>query len=165
MKRKGGKVLRIRPFNMANFSGAGGYIPVYVMTGSIVSFPATLWLWAGFAATIKDENGRLNFGVLGRRLKWVLLPICCVSIIPWIAIMISQLSYYGGNPASWVPAIAWAAFLHNIGVYIAIYRSAKKLNEKDLLSKGMWFRSTFMHGVMIAIVGFFVSLLLVGFGS
>ena len=49
-KRK--KLLRIRPFNMANFSGAGGYIPFWGIFGAIASLPATLLIRAGLADSI-----------------------------------------------------------------------------------------------------------------
>ena len=61
------QILRVRPFNMANFSGAGGYIPVMHIFGVIFILPATFILSFGLAVSLEKEDGKLDYSILKRR--------------------------------------------------------------------------------------------------
>jgi len=156
-KRK--QLLRIRPFNMANFSGAGGYIPMVALFGAIFSFPATFFLWAGLAISLKKEDGKLNFSILKRRLNRFVLPICLASSIPWIIFCINQLSFYGSSLSVNMLTI-WVSAVHSIGMYLPIFFSAKLLNDRNNLTKDNWLLLTLAFAVLMVIIGVVGSFLL-----
>ena len=151
--KKEEKILRIRPFNMANFSGAGGYIPVFAIFGGLVSFPATLALWSGMASQVVNEDGTLNAALLKRRLARILLPLGLVSLILWFAIVIDQISQYGGNLVGAMIATVFVVALHIGGMYISIYFSGKLVSRSGQLTKGKWFLLTLTFSIMMLIVG------------
>ena len=160
MKRKE-KILRVRPFNMANFSGGSGYLLIYAMYGWVIALPATLLLWAGIAAGLsKEENGTLEYQMLKRKLSRVLLPICLVSFAICAVFSMVHVSSYGGGLLAYGPAVLWIAAFYTIGIYCAMLLSAKMLNTSGSLSKGKWFLLTFVFYVLFLIIGIAVALLL-----
>ena len=146
------QLLRIRPFNMANFSGAGGYIPMAAMFGAFFSFPATFFLWAGLAVPLKTEDGTIDFLILKRRLKRIALPICMASSILWIIYCVSQLFSYGSDLSAIMLAV-WASAVHSVGMYLPIYCSATVLDKNNNLTKGKWFLLTLAFAVLMVIIG------------
>ena len=146
------QLLRIRPFNMANFSGAGGYIPMLAMYGAFLSFPATFFLWTGLAVSLKKEEGKLDYFILKRRLKRIVLPICIALSIPWIVFCINQLSFYGSDPSS-VRLAIWTSTVYSIGMYLPIFCAAKVLDKSGNLTKGKWFSLTLAFAVLMVIIG------------
>ena len=146
------QLLRIRPFNMANFSGAGGYIPMLAMFGAFFSFPATFLLWTGLAVSLKKEDGKLDYFILKRRLKRIVLPICMAFTILWIIFCINQLSFYGSSTSAILLTI-WTSAVHSVGMYLPIFCSAKLLNERNNLTKGKWFSLTLAFAVLMVIIG------------
>ena len=166
MKRRK-QILRIRPFNMANFSGAGGYIPMMAMYGSIFSFPATLLLWTGLAVSFKKEGGKIDYTILKRRLIRVVFPICIALSIPWIVFCINQLSSYGSDVASIMLAI-WTSTVHSVGMCVPIFYAAKVLIKRGNLIKKEWFNLTFafaIYMVISVVVGTFLLMVLQGLMS
>ena len=158
MKRKE-RILRIRPFNMANFSGAGGYIPVFAMLGAFISFPATLLLWLGMAYHVKNEDGSLNIALLKRRLAQILLPLGFLSLILWFFIVTDQISIYGGNLVGAMIAIVLVVVLHIGGMFLSIFCSAK-LAEKSHFTSSKWFLLTLAIAALMVVVGIIVPMLL-----
>ena len=146
------QLLRIRPFNMANFSGAGGYIPMLAMYGAFFSFPATFLLWTGLAASLKKENGKLDYFILKRRLKRIVLPICMALIIPWIVFCKNQLSSYGSSPSAVMLAF-WTSAVLSVGIYLPIFWAAKLLDKRGNLTKGKWLSLTFAFAVLMVVIG------------
>ena len=146
------KILRIRPFNMANFSGAGGYIPMYSIFGAIFSFPATFLLWSGLAISLKKEDGKLNYTIIKRRLKRIILPICLLFFVLFAIICINQLSFYGVNASAILLSI-WFSSVYSVGMYLPIFYSAKILDEKGNLTKKRWLLLTLALALAMAIIG------------
>ena len=151
------KLLRIRPFNMANFSGSFGYIPMYAMLGMIASLPATLFLWTGLALSLKKEDGKLNYQVLKRRLNWFVLPICLVVLGYGVQICVQQISFYGRSNNILFDAlvILWSLAFPSFGMYCSMLFSAMLLNAKGKLSKGKWFLLTLLFAILLTAIGFF----------
>jgi len=156
------KLLRIRPFNMANFSGGYGYMPVYAIFGVLVSLPATLILWTGFAISMKKGIGIIDFQILKRRLNRILLPICLVLFIPW-AIFLATTLY--GNIWAYGLATIWAAAIPTIGIYFSMFFSGKLLSTRGKLYKGKWLLFTLIFIVIIAMIGSFILFFLTGLGD
>ena len=161
--KKRGQLLRIRPFNMANFSGAGGYIPLMAMFGACFSFPATFFLWTGLVVSLKNEDGKLNYSILKRRLNRIILPICIASSIPWIIFCVNQFSFYGVSFSSIMLSI-WTTTVHSVGMYFPIFCSAKYLNDRNNLTKNKWLLMTLAFAVLMVIIGFVVSFLWMSIG-
>ena len=132
------RILRIRPFSMANFSGGYGYMPVFAMLAMIVSFPATLTIWAGMAHSPKQEDGTIDYGILKRRLDRILLPICIAAFALCFALFTPSVLSYGGNFWAYAPAIAWGAGIPTIGIYWSLSSAAKRLHSKGNLLPGKW---------------------------
>jgi len=140
VKRK--KLLRVRPFNMANFSGAGGYIPMYAMYGIIVSLPAMLLLWTGFAVSTKTDDGKTNLAALKRKLLIITCSVGILTLIGSVSMVIAQTSFYGGNVVAYMLAIAILLGVGIVGACMSIFYPAKRLSESNRLTKGKWFLMT-----------------------
>jgi hypothetical protein len=153
------KILRIRPFNMANFSGGSGYMPLFAIFGMIISIPATLFLWTGFALSLKKKEGTLDYQILKRRLKRVLLPICLVLFVSWFIFLLTTIY---GNTLFYVIATLWGAAIPTIGIYCSIFFSTKLLNNKNKLSKGKWLLLTLIFMMVLIIIGYIIFFILTG---
>ena len=151
------KILRIRPFNMANFSGGSGYMMFGAWGAMIIAFPATLFLWAGFAASLKKEDGKLNYQILKRRLNIIVLPICLIAFAICFYFISSFLSpdIYGGTLSEYWPTVLWCSAIPAIGVYCSIALPAALLNANGNLSKGKWFSMMLVFLIIITVIGFF----------
>ena len=161
MKRQ--KLLRVRPFNMANFSGAGGYIPMYAMYGIIVSLPAILLIWTGLAVSSKTEDGKINLATIKRKLLIIMLPVGILTLIGSVPMVIGQTSFYGGNFVAYMLAIAILLGVGITGAYISIFSPAKRLNENSRLTKGKWFLMTLGFSVLtlLAEIAVFIGIIFV----
>jgi hypothetical protein len=163
MKKKE-KLLRIRPFNMANFSGGSYYMPVVAFLGMVVSFPATLLLWLGTARALKKEDGTLDYAILKRRLNRIVLPVCLALFVPLavlLALTISDLSdiwIYG-------LAILWGAAVPTVGMYCTMSLSAALLNKKSKLTYGRWLPVTLGFSAALVAAGAVIEWLLAGLGD
>ena len=133
------KLMRIRPFNMANFSGSGGYIPVYAMLGVAASFPAMLLLWTGLAVSSKIEDGEINLKALKRKILLIMLPVGILTLIGSVSMVIGQTSFYGGSVVFYMLAVTMLLCIGFAGAYMSIYYSAKRFSESSRLTKVKWF--------------------------
>jgi len=164
MKRKE-KILRIRPFNMANFSGGSGYLLMYAMLGWMLTLPATILLWAGMALPLKTENGTLDYQILKIRLTRIALPICLVMFAFFAYALASNSSLYSGNITDYFLANLWTASYYTLGIFCSIFYAAKMLNDNNKLSKGKLFLWTVVYYALLLGIGIPVSFLLESLGS
>ena len=162
MKKKE-KLLRIRPFNMANFSGGSGYMPLFAMFGMIASFPATLFLWMGIATSLKTEDGYLDYQILKRRINRIVLPICLVLLVICVMVFVPMVLSYGGNLLAYGLEILWCAAIPTIGMYCSLLLSAGLLNTRNKLTKGKWLLLTLGFSALLALLGIVVMILLDSF--
>ena len=156
------KILRIRPYNMANFSGGSGYMPLFAIFGAIAFIPAALVLWTGLAISMETENGTLDYQILKRRLNRILLPICIVLFVPW-AIFLGTAVY--GSIFAYGLAVLWCAAVPTLGIYCSIFLSAKLLNGEGKLTKGKWLLCTLIFSVLILAAGIGGFFLFTGLGD
>jgi len=162
------KLLRVRPFNMANFSGGAGYMPYFAMLAFLAAFPAALILWTGLATTMTTDDGLLDYPILKRRLKRVLLPICLILFIACSSLLVLTLdpSTYGGRVQDYWLSMLWAAAVTTIGIFFSMYLSAKLLSTLGKhLTKVKWFLCTLVFTALMLILGFFIFMVLVSFGD
>ena len=148
------RILRTRPFNMANFSGGSGYMPVFAILAMVISFPATVLIWAGMAPSLKKEDGTLDFNILKRRLNRILLPICLAACVLLVISFVPMVVSYGGSFLTYGLAIIWGAAIPTIGIYCAMFFSARRLNAKGNLVRGKWGYMTAAYSVLIIAIGF-----------
>ena len=160
MKKKE-RILRIRPFNMANFSGGYGYMPVFALYAMIIAVPATLIILAGCASSIKKGNGMLNYQILKRRLNYIMLPICLISFVMCFVIFVGSVLDYGGGLWVYMPSIVWAAAIPTIGLYMVAFLSAKRLNKANKLITKKILLITLGFGILLVILGWIILLLMI----
>jgi len=146
------KILRVRPFNMANFSsGAGAWVAFLVLFIPIFSwiamFPATFFVWAGFALPIeKEEDGQMDYFILERRLNRILFPICVA-----VYVLLIVLAVWGALgldiEASEAVDIIIGTFIFALlmipptfGIYFSAKKAAFMLYEENKLTKGKYLR-------------------------
>ena len=163
MKEKA-KILRVRPFNMANFSGSYGYMPVFAMMAMTVAFPAIVAIWTGIARPARKEDGTLDYQVLQRKLNRVLLPICAALYLLLIIPLAGGVRGYG-DILTQGPAILLGAALPTLGLYCALSISAAILNKKMRLFSGAWLALALVLMAAITVVGFQIIMLLSFVGS
>jgi len=158
------KLLRVRPFNMANFSAGSYYMPLFAWIGMIFSLPATALLWLGMARALKKEDGTLEYAILQRRLNRIVLPVCLALFVPGAiflstAIMdLSDLFYY-------LPAILWGAAVPTVGIYATLSLSAARLNKKGKLTSGKWLGVTLGFAALLIVIGIVGLMLLTALGD
>ncbi|MDR0272427.1 MAG: hypothetical protein LBI27_03820 [Clostridiales bacterium] len=152
MKTSKAKLLRIRPFNMANFSSAGSVLAFGMLFVYFFSLPCTLLLWTGLAVSLKNENGELNYNVLIMRLKRIVIPICIVLYIMGLVFVFRLTAYDISRYIFAIPVSVVAAAFPFVGIYFPIYLSAKHLNENQALTKGRWFLRTLAYHVLISVL-------------
>ena len=150
---------------MANFSGAGGYIPMYALYGVIVSLPATLLLWAGLAVSTAAEDGKTDLAALKRKFYIIVLPICILLLVGSVTMVIGQTSFYGGSIAAYMLAIAVLLAVGIVGANISIYYPAKRLSENNRLTKGKWFLMTLGFAVLTLVAEIIVYMLIMALTS
>ena len=155
--RKRKRILRIRPFNMANFSGGSGYMPLFALNEAIVFIPITVMIWTGMAAALKKEDGSLDYQRLKRRLTRILLPICAVLFA--LAFYLNFIGVYG-NILAYFLATLWASAVPTWGIFCAIALPAKILSTRGHLYKGRWFIWSSVCAVAISLIGILVFILL-----
>ena len=152
MKQKE-RLLRLRPFNMANFSsGAGALIGLGTFLSWFFILPATLLVWAGFALPIKAEGGRLNYPVLIKRLNLILLPICVVAFfLFFFTVATPTISEVDGS----LLLALWVSSFLTSGVYLVSRASAAMLHKSGVekFTKGRWFLCLLLTSVLLMIIG------------
>ena len=169
--KKREKLLRIRPFNMANFSSGAGYMSFFALMGAIFVIPLTFFIWCGLAASIKRSTGEMDYVVLKRRANRIFLPITIGLFILGLLISIPEIfSYFGRNHTpglgQWIAAI-WIAAFPTVGMYGVVRIVAGILNMNDSFTVNRLLLGVFIAGFPLAIFGFFTSALLAesgGFG-
>ena len=145
---------------MANFSGGYGYMPVFAIIAMLISFPATVLIWAGMAPSLKLADGTLNYPILKRRLTCILLPVCIVVFVLFLNPFTSSVLSYGGSFSEYGLAIIWGAAIPTIGIYCALFFSARRLNSKGNLASGKWGLWAMLYSAVILGIGFLVLMFL-----
>ena len=159
-------------------------MPVYAIFGIIASFPAAFIIWIGMVSPFKNEDGTsnepeslepsdrepsdrkfsatLDYQILKRKLNRIVLPICSMLLIPWVIFLATTL--YGSISAYGLATI-WGAAIPTIGIYGSMLLSAKLLDTKGKLTKGIWLLLTLLFMVILAWVGIYILFLLSGIGD
>jgi len=152
MKQRG-KLLRLRPFNMANFSSGAGHLMMFGMFFSwIIILPSMFFVWAGFALPMKSENGEVDYQILIRRLDFILLPICVgLFCLLFFGMTINAVSESDGS----LLLAFWVAAFPTLGIFFAARASASALrnSKADKFTKGKWLLYLLLFAILLIIVG------------
>jgi len=152
------KLLRIRPFNMANFSSGAGFLAFNALLGSIFVIPLTFFIWCGVASSIEKIDGKLDYTIFKRRANRVFLPIMILLFVIGLGMVNPETSLYFSRSQfnHWVAAI-WMAAYPTLGMYCVVRTVAAMLNSSQGLTKMGLLVGTFIAGAFLAIIGFIVS--------
>ena len=98
------KILKIRPFNMANFSGGSGYLVFSLIYQAMAIIPAMIIIW--FFSLIKlpkNETGEIEQAKAGKHFYYISVPVSVILII--IATVFAFVSNYGTFTEYWFEII------------------------------------------------------------
>lgn len=96
MKKKDEKrrIIKVRPFNMANFSGGSGYLIFSLIYQAFAILPAALIIWAiSLIKLPKNEDGETDVYRAGKRFYAVAIPFSVILIV--IAAVLAVITNYG----------------------------------------------------------------------
>lgn len=89
------KILKVRPFNMANYSGGSGYL-IFSIFFQIALLPATLIVWLlSLVKLPKDDEGKLIESEARKRFRLVATPLFVVSTIVFLIVAVYCCWGYG----------------------------------------------------------------------
>jgi len=150
MKKK--KILRIRPFNMANFSGGSGYLPIYAIFGFVFSFPITFFICLGMAAIPYDAEGLLDTTAIRKKLVKIILPLC-VLIFGFLFYSLADTNRLYGDFKAYGFLIAWISFILTFGIFFSLLLALKYIEKKGVRTRQRFFLCTLGYLVLIMIIG------------
>jgi len=151
MKQRG-KLLRLRPFNMANFSSGAGMLVFIGAFASMFVFPPVLLIWAGFALPVRTEYGEINYPILVKRLNRVLLPIC---IVLFCVLLYNGIFDFISFQAGEVLSVIWTAAFPTLGLFLTARISAARLYDSHSrdFTKGWWLVSLLLYTIALIVIG------------
>jgi len=155
------KILRIRPFNMANFSSGAGFLAFSSISTSIAILPIMFVIWYGLASSIYTKENFLDYNILTKRANRIFLPICiAMFVLALIFISPDMLSYFGRNGYSFTQRLTtiWISAFPTLGMYVVVRlvlsASSVRLTASDLI------KNTIIASIPLSIIGIVVSFLL-----
>ncbi|MCL2147287.1 MAG: hypothetical protein FWH52_05725 [Synergistaceae bacterium] len=141
------KILRIRPFNMANNSAGGVFLAQGVILSYIFTLPAIMIIGTGMAEDAGD--GKLDYQNLNRKLERFLtkcLVFFCIALFASLYLVLFE-----GMDLSFVPIfLLIGAF--PIGMHVSMSSSAATLNGKGKLFAGKWLLFSIINMLLIGAV-------------
>ena len=103
-RKEKSKILKIRPFNMANFSGGSGYLVFSLLYQAMAIFPAMVLIWAGSLIKLpKNDDGETVKERAGKRFYCISVPFTVVLII--FAAVLAFITNYGTFFEYWFEVI------------------------------------------------------------
>lgn len=150
MKKEKKKILKIRPFNMANFSGGSGYLVFSIVYQAMAILPAMVIIW--FASLIKlprlDENDEIDCTRAAKRYKLIAIPLCIA--IAAIGVIMACIGNYGTFSEYWIEI-----FIIGLVPSICLFFIVRSCH-RQIINHGMGIAP------MIALSVFFIIIALVG---
>lgn len=119
MKRKKEKmqILKVRPFNMANFSGGSGYLVFSLIYQAIAILPATLIIWFCTLFKLpKNEGGEINEQKAAKRYNAVMIPFSIIFVTASL-VMAIYFTYGYGSLLTYAVEIAFVGIVPSICVF------------------------------------------------
>jgi len=162
MKRKE-KILRIRPFNMANFSSGAGFLASYSLISAFFVIPIMFAVWCGLASSLRKAKGQIDHIVLIRRLDRIFLPICILACVLVFALFSQGMfSYFGrsGPEFNHIVTAVWISAFPTLGMYIAMRLAVAIIKETANLTISNLIAHAFIAGISLGVIGVIVALII-----
>lgn len=103
--KKNRKILKVRPFNMANFSGGSGYLVFSLFYQAMAVVPAMIIIWLTSLIKLPKYEGYdvVDSSKAGRRFYIASIPICIVLII--VGLALACYTNYGTFSEYWIEVL------------------------------------------------------------
>lgn len=86
------RILKIRPFNMANFSGGSGYAAFSLIWQAMATIPASLIIWIITVVKLPmDEDGNIDKAKALKKFRCIVIPVYVILAIFSLYIAIESL--------------------------------------------------------------------------
>ncbi len=96
------KILKVRPFNMANFSGGSGYLVFSIIYQAMAMLPAMIIIW--LASLIKlpqlEDSNEIDSDRAVKRYNIISIPLCIIISI--VGVIMAYTSNYGTFSEYWI---------------------------------------------------------------
>lgn len=96
------KILKVRPFNMANFSGGSGYLVFSVIYQAMAILPAMIIIW--FTSLIKlpklENSDEFDYDKAVKRYNIISIPLCIIIAI--FGVIMACIGNYGTFEEYWI---------------------------------------------------------------
>lgn len=159
MKKEKRKILKIRPFNMANFSGGSGYLIFSIFYQAMAILPAMIIIW--LASLIKlpklEESGEINCEKAIRRYNRVAIPLCVIIAI--IGVVMAIVGNYGTFWEYWIEILI-VGLAPAICLYFIIRFCHRQIIERKIGAFPMIVISVFLTAVALVAITIFCAGLL-----
>ncbi|MCH5320673.1 MAG: hypothetical protein J1E36_02850 [Eubacterium sp.] len=151
MKKKDEKrrIIKVRPFNMANFSGGSGYLVFSLIYQTFALLPGVLIVW--FLTLIKlpkDENGNIIVDRACKRFYAVTIPIAVLFIIASVILAIYCCAGYG-DLSVYAVEIAFIGIAPTLCSFFVLRHFHSKIAHGEISVAGAIFASL---GIIILII-------------
>lgn len=96
------RILKIRPFNMANFSGGSGYLVFSIIYQAMAMLPAMVIIWLTSLIRLpKLENSdEIDYDKAVRRYNIISIPLCVIIAI--FGVIMACINNYGTFKEYWI---------------------------------------------------------------
>lgn len=152
-KKEKRKILKVRPFNMANFSGGSGYLVFSLIYQAMAVLPAMIIIWATSLISLKKNKKKEDFDSKKAVKKYcaISIPVCIALAIVGLALGYYCLDGYG---ELYYYFIVWiiVGITPSIGMFFIIKSCYKLVAEEKSDIPTAVFISAIMVIVLLAIV-------------
>lgn len=162
-KKEKRKILKVRPFNMANFSGGSGYLVFSLLYQAMAILPAMIIIWVTSIISLKKNKKKEEFDSKNAAKIYctISIPVCVVLAIVGLALGYYFLEGYG---ELYVYFIEWVIIgaLPAISMFFIIkscYKMVAISDDKSSVGSMVFLSVVLMLVVLMAV--FFVSFLII----
>ncbi len=152
------KILKVRPFNMANFSGGAGYL-IFSIMYQLALLPAAFIIW--FLTLIKlpkDADGNIIINKASKRFNMITIPFTVIFIIAMTAAAIYSCYGYGSLLVFGIE-IAFIGITPTLCSFFVLRHFHKEVvNGKMSISKAIFISLGLIISVLIGVL--FISILM-----
>lgn len=151
-KKEKRRILKVRPFNMANFSGGSGYLVFSLIYQAMAILPAMIIIWATSLISLKKNKKKEDFDSKRAVKKYcaISIPVCIALAIVGLALGYYCLDGYGELFEYFIEWII-IGIVPSLSMFFIIKFCYKKVADGRFSVVSMAFLSI---GLMIAVLAF-----------
>lgn len=148
------RILKIRPFNMANFSGGSGYLIFSLFYQALALLPGVLIVWLMTLFKLpKNENGEIITSRASKRFYSVTIPLTVIFIIA-ATVLSAYLCYGYGSLSVYAAEIALIGIAPALCSFFVLRHFHAKIVFGDISIKRAVFSSLII--IIAVIIGLFL---------